>query len=128
MASGPKRMEDSHRHLVSPEEGLRKVEVDVVIPKMMKKEAIRRCDSAVKAFTECCRGRTISIVWACSEINKQLDECLRKTMTDADFMLAKADFLKQREAHAQKEAAKYAKMDEARAAAVAAATQSATTQ
>ena len=30
----PKRMEDSHGHLVDPSDNLRKVEIDVVIPKM----------------------------------------------------------------------------------------------
>jgi hypothetical protein len=33
-ASAPKRMEDTHAHLVVPSDDLRKVEVDVIIPKM----------------------------------------------------------------------------------------------
>mmetsp|Transcript_33430 Transcript_33430/g.46694 ORF Transcript_33430/g.46694 Transcript_33430/m.46694 type:complete len:128 (-) Transcript_33430:79-462(-) len=94
--SASKRMEDSHSHLVSAEDGLRKVEVDVVIPKLMKKAAIKKCDDVVQAFTACCKGRTVSILWACREVNDALDKCLRENMTDHDFLRAKEEFIKLR--------------------------------
>eukprot|EP00038_Savillea_parva_P006660 m.165095 g.165095 ORF g.165095 m.165095 type:complete len:127 (-) comp12511_c0_seq1:148-528(-) len=100
-----KRMEDSHAHLVDPDDNLRKVEIDVVIPKMMKKEAIKRCDTVVKQFTECCKGRTISIMWACREANEALDVCLRNNLTDDDFLREKKNFIKLRAEHNAAQAA-----------------------
>eukprot|EP00037_Helgoeca_nana_P023344 m.241875 g.241875 ORF g.241875 m.241875 type:complete len:128 (-) comp26320_c1_seq3:1968-2351(-) len=100
-----KRMEDSHAHLVDPAEKLRRVEIDVLIPKMMKKRAMEQCGDAVKAFTECCRGRTISIMWKCREVNEGLDNCLRANLTDDDFLVAKAEYIVLREANQAKLAA-----------------------
>lgn len=106
-SSQPKRMEDYHP-VNAQEEHLRKVEVDVVIPKIMKEEAKLKCVDAVTAFTQCCRGRTVSIWWACRDVNEKLDQCLRQHMTDADFDRAKAKFLKDRAANLERIAAKEA--------------------
>lgn len=43
----------------------------------MKVNAMKNCHEVVEAFTNCCKGRTVSIIWACNDVNKALDKCLR---------------------------------------------------
>jgi COX assembly protein 1 len=43
----------------------------------MKATAVKKCDEMVKAFSACCNGRLISMVWACREQNQALDDCIR---------------------------------------------------
>ena len=43
----------------------------------MKTNAKNKCPEAIAAFTECCKGRTLSIAWLCRDVNTALDDCLR---------------------------------------------------
>lgn len=60
------------------DERLRHVEKDVLIPKKMRAKAMVLCADLVKEFEDCVRGRTVSVVWACSKENKRMKECLTK--------------------------------------------------
>jgi hypothetical protein len=63
---------------VLPDGRLRHVEKDVLIAKMVKEEAIRRCQKYSKAFGDCARGRTVSMVWKCRKENQELQDCIAK--------------------------------------------------
>lgn len=101
--TAPKRMEDPRPESLRGD-GLRKVEIDVIIPKMMKKAAITQCADVAAAFTECCKNRTVSIMWACRDVNTALDDCLRRNLTDVDFVREKANFLKLKQAETAQQA------------------------
>jgi len=90
--AAPKKMEERRPHLVNASDGLRKVELDVLVPKIMKKNALASCGDAMQQFADCCRGRTMSLVFYCRKENQALDDCLRANMTDADFLVAKNEF------------------------------------
>eukprot|EP00729_Bicosta_minor_P006715 gene6715-35341_t len=97
----PKRLEDAHP-VDAKKEGLRRVEIDVLIPKMMKASAQTACDDQVRAFNECCKGRIVSMVWACRDIHANLDACIREHLTDADFNREKELFVRKRNEHHKK--------------------------
>eukprot|EP00041_Stephanoeca_diplocostata_P014504 m.266378 g.266378 ORF g.266378 m.266378 type:complete len:189 (-) comp19720_c1_seq16:4088-4654(-) len=97
MKNTPSRMEDRHPHMINKDDDLRKVEVDVLIPKMMKQSAMKACSDVVQEFTECCRGRTVSILFHCRDVNNRMDACLRANMTDADFLREKTAYLQKRD-------------------------------
>lgn len=44
----------------------------------MKASAQTACDDQVRAFNECCKGRIVSMVWACRDIHANLDACIRE--------------------------------------------------
>lgn len=101
MDKTPKRLEDAHP-VDAQKERLRRVEIDVIIPKMMKASAQTACDAHVRAFTECCKGRVVSMVWACRDIHSKLDACIRENLTDSDFNREKDLFIKLRDEHHKK--------------------------
>ncbi|KAK0547996.1 hypothetical protein OC846_001680 [Tilletia horrida] len=53
--------------------------------KKVKAEALIKCDPIVREFAACASGRTISVAWACRDLHKKLQECLRPH-TDAEAM------------------------------------------
>ncbi|KAI9217984.1 hypothetical protein BC828DRAFT_350911 [Blastocladiella britannica] len=42
----------------------------------VKKEALVKCEDFVKAYTECCTGRYISVVWKCRSHLTAMNDCL----------------------------------------------------
>ncbi|KAF9229428.1 hypothetical protein BS17DRAFT_689996 [Gyrodon lividus] len=44
--------------------------------KTTKAHALKECDSAVKEFAQCAKGRTLSVAWACRGKYKLLQECM----------------------------------------------------
>lgn len=44
--------------------------------KATKARALKECDSVVKEFAECAAGRTVSVVWACKEKHRSLQQCM----------------------------------------------------
>ncbi|KAL4069567.1 hypothetical protein J3A83DRAFT_4093771 [Scleroderma citrinum] len=44
--------------------------------KATKARALKECDSVVREFAECATGRTVSVVWACRDKYKSLQECM----------------------------------------------------
>ena len=82
--------------VVLPDGRLRHVEKDILIAKMVKEEATKRCHKYSKggqwslkdtgfqfccyclAFGDCARGRTVSMVWKCRKENQELQDCIAK--------------------------------------------------
>ncbi|KAI4457204.1 cox assembly mitochondrial protein [Holotrichia oblita] len=77
---------------------LRKVEVEVMIPKKMREIAkIEKCAEEVLKFTECCKGNSVLMVVRCREQNSALKECLSHWYQDKDFKeRCKKEYLKER--------------------------------
>ncbi|KAI0257585.1 hypothetical protein BJV78DRAFT_1116396 [Lactifluus subvellereus] len=44
--------------------------------KTTKAQALKECDSLVKAFADCAAGRTVSVAWACREKFQAVQECM----------------------------------------------------
>ncbi|XP_065844214.1 COX assembly mitochondrial protein homolog isoform X1 [Oscarella lobularis] len=68
--------------VVLPDGKLRRVEEDVLIPKIMREEAMKRCDKHVQAFIECCKGRTVTMAFKCRKENKDMKNCLVTNFQD----------------------------------------------
>ncbi|CAL1610725.1 unnamed protein product [Knipowitschia caucasica] len=64
---------------------LRHVELDVLIPKMMREKARVRCAEHVEAFTHCCKESGFFMVFKCREENAALKDCLVKHYQDPVF-------------------------------------------
>ncbi|GJQ82227.1 hypothetical protein Trydic_g19429 [Trypoxylus dichotomus] len=77
---------------------LRKVEVEVMIPKKMREIAKEeKCAEEVKKFTECCKDSSILMVVKCREQNNALKECLTHWYQDESFKeRCKQEYLKER--------------------------------
>ncbi|XP_053675384.1 COX assembly mitochondrial protein homolog [Anopheles nili] len=55
---------------------LRKVEIEVLIPKIMRERAKKeKCTAEVQAFEECCKGSGLFMVSKCQEQNDALKAC-----------------------------------------------------
>ncbi|KAJ7376367.1 Mitochondrial aspartate/glutamate carrier protein [Desmophyllum pertusum] len=77
---------------------LRHVERDVLIPKIVREKSKIKCDDLVKAFTQCAKKRTVSIVWACRKENQAMKDCMTTYYQDKDFFEeCKKEYLKKRE-------------------------------
>ncbi|KAJ1660380.1 hypothetical protein IWQ61_000681 [Dispira simplex] len=49
--------------------------------KAWKKNSLTQCASFIQAFSECASGRTVSVVWACRDLHKAMNECLHQYST-----------------------------------------------
>lgn len=74
----PDKLEQDH---------LRKVEKDVLIPKKLRTLGIKLCAEYVEAFTECCKGRTLSMVWKCRKESTQMQDCLKEKFVTCCVLL-----------------------------------------
>nr|XP_022900404.1 COX assembly mitochondrial protein homolog [Onthophagus taurus] len=77
---------------------LRKVEIEVMIPKKMREIAkTEKCTEEVKQFSECCKNHNVLMVINCQKQNGQLKDCLTKWYNDDDFkMRCREEYLKDR--------------------------------
>lgn len=65
---------------------LRKVEIEVLIPKKMRDIArVEKCTEVVNQFTECCKNNNILMSIKCRKENSALKDCLTKWYADEDF-------------------------------------------
>ncbi|XP_076869330.1 COX assembly mitochondrial protein homolog [Brachyhypopomus gauderio] len=77
---------------------LRHVELDVMIPKMMREKAKVLCAPQVEAFTHCCKESGFFMVFKCREENRELKDCLTKHYNDpAFFEECKQEYIKEKE-------------------------------
>ncbi|CEO97300.1 COX assembly mitochondrial protein [Plasmodiophora brassicae] len=53
--------------------------------KNMYADARKRCDDAIRTFATCAAERSISVVWACRQLNKDMNECLHQYTTDEEL-------------------------------------------
>ena len=89
---------------------LRHVEQDVLIPKIMREEAKILCKEYIDAFTNCVKGRTLSLVTACRDENRAMQKCFQQWYFDDEFRARCTDiYLKKREDYQEK----YAQTNEA---------------
>lgn len=65
---------------------LRKVEIDILIPKKMRDKARdEKCSEEVSAFSKCCKSSSVFMVIACRKENTALKDCLNKWYQDEVF-------------------------------------------
>lgn len=66
---------------------LRKVEKEVLIPKIMRDRAkIEKCTEVVANFEKCCKASGLAMVVKCRKENSALQECLTKWYRDETFI------------------------------------------
>ncbi|EDO63607.1 COX assembly mitochondrial protein homolog [Anopheles arabiensis] len=65
---------------------LRKVELEVLIPKIMRERAkTEKCIPEVKAFEDCCKGSGLFMVAKCQEQNDALKACSMEWYRNEQF-------------------------------------------
>ncbi|KAK8730449.1 hypothetical protein OTU49_008016 [Cherax quadricarinatus] len=68
------------------DKSLRKVEIEVCIPKKMRDIArSEKCATEVEEFTKCCKDSSFSMVVKCRPQNTALWDCLTKWYNDEGF-------------------------------------------
>jgi COX assembly protein 1 len=85
--------------LGDPEDkSLRRVEIDVMIPKKMREIArSEKCVDVVEKFTECCKNNNILMSFKCRKENAALKECLTRWYQDEGFQnRCKNEYLEER--------------------------------
>lgn len=77
---------------------LRKVEVEVVIPKLMRELAkTEKCPEQVREFEKCCKESSLLMVVKCQSQNAIMKDCLTYWYNDIDFRRhCTEEYLKQR--------------------------------
>lgn len=77
---------------------LRKVEIEVVIPKVMREKAkVEKCVKEVQEFEKCCKDSALLMVVKCRNENSILRECLTKWYQNDEFRgLCTEQYLKER--------------------------------
>ncbi|XP_064090413.1 COX assembly mitochondrial protein homolog [Macrobrachium nipponense] len=68
------------------DKSLRKVELEVMIPKKMRDIArAEKCSKEVEEFTLCCKDSKLSMFYTCRKENTALWGCLEKWYKDEEF-------------------------------------------
>lgn len=76
---------------------LRKVEREVVIPKLMKERAKELCHEEVKAFNDCGKLNGLLLPFKCRKENSAMQECTIRWYKDPNFVeQATNQFLEER--------------------------------
>lgn len=91
---------NEERHAIAPwakGDHLRKIESEVLIPNLMKKNAKVLCKDAMASFAECVKGRTISMAWSCGKETKAMKSCLKEMLAKPElYEEARMEYLKNR--------------------------------
>ncbi|THU91739.1 hypothetical protein K435DRAFT_224018 [Dendrothele bispora CBS 962.96] len=64
--------------------------------KTVKAQALRECDTLVKAFADCMSGRLISVAWACKDQLKQVEACMVQYTGPEPMEVVRSEYLKLR--------------------------------
>jgi COX assembly protein 1 len=56
-----------------------------IIRTLMRQSARQECETSVRDFIECSRGRTISMAWKCREENDRMSRCLIHHTTEEEL-------------------------------------------
>lgn len=85
--SEPKRRSRGPFGLGDPDDRtLRKVEIEVCIPKIMREIAHKeKCVDEVREFSECCKSNSVLMVVNCRKENSALKDCLGRWYFDEEF-------------------------------------------
>ncbi|XP_033099466.1 COX assembly mitochondrial protein homolog [Anneissia japonica] len=76
---------------------LRKVELEVLIPKKIREKAKILCDKEVADFTKCCKESSLAMVYKCRAENSALKECLTKHIERMFNQTCTQEYLQERE-------------------------------
>ncbi|KAM0727526.1 COX assembly mitochondrial protein-like protein [Formica fusca] len=81
LAGGPKGLGDPD------DKSLRKVETDILIPKLMRERTkTEKCVSEVKEFHDCCLNSGLLNVVKCRKENEIMKSCMEKWFFNQDFI------------------------------------------
>ncbi|XP_053610598.1 COX assembly mitochondrial protein homolog [Plodia interpunctella] len=85
------------------DKSLRKVEVEVLIPKLMREKAkAEKCSEQVKEFEKCCKDSSLLMVVTCRKQNAAMKECLTNWYRDEEFRnICTEEYLNERSAYRQ---------------------------
>uniref|UniRef100_A0A0A9X4S7 COX assembly mitochondrial protein n=1 Tax=Lygus hesperus TaxID=30085 RepID=A0A0A9X4S7_LYGHE len=77
---------------------LRKVEVEVLIPKKMREKAkAEKCTTEVADFHACCKENGLTLVFSCQKENQKMKDCLAHWYNDEGFKkLCREEYLNER--------------------------------
>ncbi|XP_014615104.1 PREDICTED: COX assembly mitochondrial protein homolog [Polistes canadensis] len=79
-SSGPHGLGDPN------DKSLRKVELNVLIPQVIRDRAkAEKCFLEVEEFKKCCQENNLSMVFKCRTENNKLTRCLERWFHDKDF-------------------------------------------
>ncbi|XP_050347413.1 COX assembly mitochondrial protein homolog [Nymphalis io] len=95
----PKKFSDGPHGLGDPDDrSLRKVETEVVIPKLIREKAkTEKCIPEVEDFSKCCKDSSVFMVIKCRNENSALKSCLSKWYHNEEFKkLCTEEYLKER--------------------------------
>ncbi|RKP05469.1 cytochrome c oxidase biogenesis protein Cmc1 like-domain-containing protein [Thamnocephalis sphaerospora] len=65
-----------------------------------QKRARKHCDPAIKAFADCATGRTVSVIWACRPLQREMNACLKSYGESGELERMKLELLRQKRARA----------------------------
>ncbi|XP_032683841.1 COX assembly mitochondrial protein homolog [Odontomachus brunneus] len=78
---GPKGLGDPD------DRSLRKVEKDVLIPKLMRERTkAEKCVDEVHGFNECCLNNGLKMIIKCRQENEKMKKCMEKWYYNDDFI------------------------------------------
>ena len=60
---------------------------------LMKERALTRCGEAQRAYYECVRARTLSVVWACRDTARAMSACLSAHTSEATLETMKRQWV-----------------------------------
>ncbi|XP_068618125.1 COX assembly mitochondrial protein homolog [Battus philenor] len=95
----PDKFSSGPHGLGDPEDrSLRKVEIEVLIPKLMREKAkSEKCVKEVEEFNHCCKKSSVFMVVKCQEENSLMKSCLTSWYQNEDFRkLCTEEYLKER--------------------------------
>eukprot|EP00898_Chlorokybus_atmophyticus_P003705 jgi/Chlat1/4335/Chrsp29S04489 len=67
--------------------------VEEALRSKMKNRALQLCDPVIRKYAECATGRTLSIVWACKDSAKDMNDCLHQHTTEQVLDEFKQEYL-----------------------------------
>ncbi|KAI4486868.1 hypothetical protein M0802_012268 [Mischocyttarus mexicanus] len=68
------------------DKSLRKVEINVLIPQMIRDRAKQeKCIPEVEEFNKCCKDNNLSMVFKCRNESNKLKDCLTRWFQDKNF-------------------------------------------
>lgn len=79
------------------DKSLRRVEKDVLIPKLVRKLAHAQCKAETMAFNECGKNAGLRVAFDCRDALKAMEECvIPKAMSKQLYKQAKKQYLEER--------------------------------
>ncbi|KAL0015303.1 hypothetical protein SO802_002372 [Lithocarpus litseifolius] len=77
-----------------------KKKVEEALRSKMKQKALKECDQYTSKYAQCALGRTLSVVWACRQLAKELNGCLHQYTNDTVLEEMKREYMLQQDGKA----------------------------